>query len=438
MMDSQAAKQLKPLDYVKTVFRRKWFIVIPAVAGLIIGIIAGNVLPKTYESSTLILVEEGRIINPLIQGIAISTSMAQRAATLREQIVGWDRLVQLIKKLNLAGDIRTQFQFEELIKKLRKSIKVEVRGTNLVRIAYDGPIPAEAQSIVQTITDIFIAENLRQQNRETDDAVSFINDQLQVYQKKLKETEVAAMNDQLNKLLVDSTPKHPLVIELKKKIESAKNEMQAGNFAVDASGVAGSGDELKAMKEELKQMKQDISTATVDAKDGGANRAKMATATNEKLYKLLLLDKLSQVEAKDANVTQKLYDTLLERLETAKITQRLESSKEGTRYTILDPARLPLRAAKPNKLLVVIMGLFLGAGTGVGLVLLMEMFDHSFLGVDEARAVLGLPVFGAVSKIITAEDVKTQKLHNARITGISIATAVILLIVIIFNVLMGS
>ncbi len=437
-MVQQKNTQKNPMDYLKIFFRRKWFIIIPAVIGIVGGIIAGNVLPKVYEASTLILIEEGKISNPLMQGIAVSPSIAQRTAVLREQIIGWDRLVQLIKSLNLAKDVKTQAQFESLVRGLRKSIDVELRGPSIVRISFDGKDPAESQNIVKTITDIYIAENLKQQNRETDDAIDFINDQLMVYQKKLKESEVAAMNDQLNRLLVDSTPKHPLVIELRKKIDSAKTEIDQGNYLLSEAEVAGSDSELKNLREDLKKMKEEVATTTMDSSDGGVNRSKMATSTNEKLYKLLLLDKVSQVEARDSDVTKKLYNTLLERLETAKITQRLEASKEGTRYTILDPARLPLKPIKPNKIVVLFMGAFIGICAGAGLVFLVELFDHSFLGIDEVKMFLDLPVFGAVSKIVTEDDIKIQRLRSARITGISIATGVVLFIVIIFNVFLGN
>ena len=52
-MDKQEITGTKhPLDYVKTVFRRKWLIIIPAVIGIIGGIIAADILPKEYETST--------------------------------------------------------------------------------------------------------------------------------------------------------------------------------------------------------------------------------------------------------------------------------------------------------------------------------------------------------------------------------------------------
>jgi uncharacterized protein involved in exopolysaccharide biosynthesis len=438
-MELQSTTQKHPADYLKIVFRRKWFLIIPIVIGIVAGIILCNTLPKKYESSTLILVEEGRVANPLMQGLTVSTSTAQRLNVLREQILGWDRILQLIKTLNLAKDVRNQAQFEELVKRLRSTLKVDLRGPSIVRIGYISKNPAEAQNIVKTITDIFIIENLRQQTKETEDAVNFINDQVTMFQKKLKESEIADMEDQLKKLMVDSTDKHPLVIELRNKITSAKGEVKRGDFTVEAASIANSDNELKEMKDELKQMRDEIVSAkTLNVADGDANRAKMASSSNEKLYKLLLLEKANQVTAKDQTVNQKIYNTLLERLETAKITQRLEASKEGTRYTILDPARLPIKAKWPNKPLTLLMGIFIGACAGMGLIFLIEMFDHSFLGVDEARAFITLPIFGATSKIVTEEDLKAAELKRTRLTGISIATGVVLLIVVIFNVFLGN
>lgn len=437
-MDQKKPHQKKPLDYLKIVFRRKWFIIIPVVIGTIGGIVAANVLPKVYRASTLILVEEGRIINPLVKDLAVSTSTAQRLAILREQILGWDRINQLINKLELAKDVKTQIQFEELVNALRKSIKVQFRGNDIVGIYYEGKDPEEAKNIVQSITDIFISENLRQQNKETDNAIAFINDQLNLYQKKVKQSEVAAMEEELSVLLVDSTDRHPMVIELRKKIEASKDEIERGDFTVKEDAIASSDQELKALKGELKELRDELATSSMDPTDAGVNRSRMASASNEKLYKLLLMEKVNQVTAQDVGVNKRLYNKLLERLETAKITQSLEASKEGTRYTILDPARLPLKPAKPKKILVLMMAMFMGACVGGGFVFGAEMLDRSFLGVDEAKAYLDLPVYGAISRIVTMKDMRTQKMRNARITVLSIIIGGALLIVILFNIVLSG
>lgn len=436
-MDAQIS-QKKPLDYLKIICRRKWFLIIPIVLAIAASLVAGNALPKIYRASTLMLVEEGRIINPLIEGLAVSTSTAQRLAMLREQLLGWDRINQLIKKLNLAKDVRSQLEYEELVKSLRENIKVKLHSLNIVSISYEDKEPRQAQNVVKTISDIFIAENLRQQNRETDVAIAFINDQLALYQKKLKQSEIAAMEDKLNELLVDSTEKHPMVIELRKKIAASSDELERGNYTVESS-LGDSGEELEQLKEELQQIRQELATANIDTEDPGANRAKLSSAANDRLYKMLLLERIEKVSAsaQDSGVNQKLYNKLLERLETAKITQSLEASREGTRYTILDPARLPLKPIKPNRLLLLLMGMFLGTCLGGGLVFSVEMLDHSFLGVDEAKGFLNLPIFGAISRIITQDDLKIQKLRHVKIMTLAVVVGVILLVAIIFNVLVG-
>lgn len=435
-MDTVSEKN--PLDYLKIVFRRKWLVIVPLVLGTMGGLIMGNVMPKTYRASTLILVEEGRVLNPLIEGLAVSTSTAQRLAVLREQILGWDRINQLIKKLDLAREVQNQEQFEELVKNLRRDIKVSLRSNNIVSISYEGKYPQETQDIVKTITDIFIAENLRQQNRETDAAITFINDQLKLYQQKLKQAEIARMQDELNKLLIDSTEKHPMVLALRKNIAAAQEQMEKGDYTIKEPALAASDTELQGLKSELKQMREELATASIDAGDGGANRTRIASATNEKLYKLLLLERIDKVTAQDASVNQALYNKLLERLETAKLTQSLEASKEGTRYTILDPARLPLKPISPNKVMLLFIGAFLGFCSGGGLVFILTMLDHSFFGADDLKAFLDVPLLGAISRIVTSRDLQTARVRRVKTAGLSAVVGVVLLVIIIFNVLLAG
>jgi len=102
MESKEFTKYQNPMEYLKIFFRRKWFFITPVFMGLVLSIVACFLLPPAYESNTLILVEEEKIINPLIQGLAVSTTAVQRMQNIREQILGWNSLVELTKKLNLA------------------------------------------------------------------------------------------------------------------------------------------------------------------------------------------------------------------------------------------------------------------------------------------------------------------------------------------------
>jgi len=406
-----------PLHYIKIFFRRKHLFLLPVVLGLILGIAAGFVLPKTYESATVVLVEEGRVINPLIQGLAVSTSLQERLRTLREQILSWDRLMQLTKRLQLAKGIKSQYDYEQLILKLRKKIGVGLNGPSLIRISYQSSDPVKTQLVVKTVTDIFIEENIAMQNRETETAIGFINDQLSVYKRKIKESELAQLEDELKNLLVDSTDQHPRVIELRTELARVQGEIDSGNFKIKSQQEQPSNPIITQIQGEIARIQENGGGALPPTTAAGGARG----LPDEKLYNLLLLDSLSSVFARDIAVNERIYNMLLQRLETAKITRRLEASREGTRYTVLDPARLPLKPIKPNKILTTLMGLFLGALVGFGIVFCVEFFDRSFVSVDEAKDFLSGPILGAISKITTEKELDFEH-RKKRFFGLPVFT----------------
>ncbi|PIQ89228.1 MAG: hypothetical protein COV72_04295 [Candidatus Omnitrophica bacterium CG11_big_fil_rev_8_21_14_0_20_42_13] len=402
MENSETVKNLMPIDYLKILFRRKWLLIAAVYIGLIGGIIASYLLPKSYESYTVILVEEGKIINPIISSLAVSTTMTQRMQTIQEQMLSWNSLTQLVKQLKLDANAKSQYEYEQLILSIRRNIRVHLGGKNVIKISFADKDPAKAQAIVKTITEIFINQNITMQNQETDDAINFINDQLQVYRKKIKEGEISAMKQELDKLLIDATEKHPVVQDLKLKIAQAEEELASGNFDLNETDTA-TGPKGKKLKEELITLRDSIDLDNLNADIHSAG------TVNDAMYKMLLVDKIDNVLKQDAKIDESIYNKLLERLETAKITKRLDASVQGTRYTVLDPPRLPIKPTKPNKILVIFMGIFLGAACGLGAIFFMEFTDTSFIGIDEAKTHLTLPVLGGISRITTIEDITKEK-----------------------------
>ena len=393
--------------YLRMFFRRKWMLVIPAFIGLILGICFSIMLPKIYRSNTTILVQEGKSDNPLFNNIAIASTMTQRAQEIRETILGWDSLVKLVKRLNLDQNVKTNIEFEKLILKLRKDIIIDLRAANIIDLSYASDDPSKAQAVVQNVTDIFIERNVSIQNKETSDAIKFIEEQLHVYLGKIKSAEIAQLKEKLNTLLIDSTEEHPMVKDLRAQINQKMEELKKENlqYSEDAKLSSSSTNPL------IEQIQK-----TLDSIGGDKTAADSAKAEgpgdDKALYKVALIDKLDNVMARDFSVNETIYNTLLQRLETAKITQRLQSSQEGTKYTIIDPPRVPLAPIEPNVPLVIVIGLFLGTVVGGGLILMFEFLDRSFLDVQEASEFLGVPLLGVISKINTVESLFEVKEKN--------------------------
>ena len=410
---------MTPLNYLKIFFRRKNMILIPAIIGLVGGICAGLLLPKKYKSSTVLLVEEGKSDNPLFDKLAVATTVSQRLTTIRESMLGWNSLVKLVKRLKMDKDIQNAQQFEQLIMRIRNSIKISLRGQNIIDLSYVNKDPEMAKDVVENITSIFIERNLQIQNQDTSDAIAFIEKELKVYRGKIKSAEIAQLRDKLNTLLVDSTEQHPEVKQLREQIAAKEEELRKEQleYTEDASLDAST---TNPLIEEIKK--------TLDKIDGGKQAASFSGADTG-IAKVMLIDKLDKVMGQDININEELYNRLLQRLETAKITQRLQSSKEGTRYTVLDPPRLPLAPFFPNMTLISLAGLIAGIALGAGRVFGAEFLDKSFIDVEEANQFFGQPLLGAISKITTEEAIRKAREKTVWVYSLVLVGSVIVIII---------
>ena len=375
-------------DYLRIFLRRKNFFLLPLIILFSVTIIVSFFLPKAYEAKAVILVEEGKVINPLLKNLAVSTTVSERLHLLREEILSWPRVVQLVEELGLNKNKNSPLEFEKLIADIRMRISVNMKGDDIITISYSDRDPAITQKVVNTISDIFIRKNLVSQNEESNTAIDFIKDQLATYKKKLEasegalrkfketyglqmplaaqiNTELARLEAELTTLLVDSTEEHPRVKELRGNIQSLKEKR-------------------------AQQVRQAAEIATVDTK----RYIEIAESVPRQEQELARL-------TRDTEVNEKLYAMLLERLETARISQELEDSENKTKFKIIEPARFPLKPVKPNKLKLGLMGLLLGAMAGFGCIYLVEYNDQSFKGVEELKSFFDLPVLGAISEIVT-------------------------------------
>ncbi len=418
-MSDTTTSEVNLMNYLKIFFRRKELILIPTIVGLVIGICAGIIMPKQYQSSTILLVEEGKSDNPLFNNLAVSTTVGQRLATIRESMLGWNSLVELVKRLKLDKDVNTPQEFENLILGIRKRISIKLKGRNIIYLSYIGDEPELTRDVVKNITEIFVERNVKIQNQETADAIAFIEQQLKLYRGKIKSSELAKLKDELKTLLMDSTEEHPMVKMLREKIAAKEAEIRKENLEV-TEDVTIDPDTTNPIIEEIKKALENI--------EGQNSATKKDNEIGKEYYKVMLIDKLDKAMARDVNVNKQIYNMLLQRLEKAKITQRLQASKEGTKYTVLDPPRVPLKPIKPNKVVVAIGGLIAGLFLGICLVFATELLDRSFIDVEEAKQFLGVPLLGAISKINTPESIRAQKERIAWLYSLTIIFGIIAII----------
>jgi len=414
----EQSKKFDIHQYLRMIARRKWFFIVPMVAISVSFLISSFFFPKIYEARAVILIEEDKVVNPLLANLAVSTEVKERLNALREEILAWPRLFQLVEALGLNKDIKTPLEIEKLISNIRRNIGLQMKSNEVVVISYQGPEPESTQNLVNTLCDILIKRNVSSQLEDTESAIDFINEQLVIYKEKLDKSEetlrkfkevyglqmaaqpAAASQDsaaQTEELNTVRAPLHQVNDELSKL--EAELVIASVDCTEEHPRVKGLKRRIEALKEKRNLYIKDVAQRAGVEPQSYVNIADSVPRQQEELARL----------SRDKAINERIYAMLLERLESAKITGRLDSSDNRTRFRIIEPARLPLQPIKPDKLTFSFLGLLLGGACGFGFVYARDYTDSSFRDEEHLKQYFDLPVLGSISKIVTAEDVARRR-----------------------------
>ncbi len=407
-------------EYWVLFLRRKWFFIIPLMLIYAGFLISSYVLPRVYQATAIILIEEKKVVNPLLKNLAVSTPVTARLNSLREEILAWPRLFQLVEKLELNKDMRSPLELERLIVGIRRNIKLGMKSREVLMISYQGQEPKGTQDLVNTLCDILIQRNISSQLEDTESAITFINQQLVIYKKKLDESgeELRKFNE---------------IYGLGILSESKTNNPGQANNSTLSENVSPAGLTLNTINTELAALEAELVMASIDCTEKHprikAINTKIGSLTEKRSQYIKQVSEKVGVDAqayiniavsfprrqeelarltRGKAINEKIYAMLLERLETAEITERLDNSENKTKFRIIEPARLPLSPIKPNKLKINFLGIILGAMAGAGFIYLLEYTDTSFKTADELKNFFDTPVLGSISEIVTEDDLKKR------------------------------
>lgn len=216
-------------NYVEVIFQRKWLFLTPAIVFFVLAFGIGYLMPPQYKTSNLVIIEEQKIRNPLIRGLAVTQSVKDRLDTLTKTLKSTTRLEAVIKDIGLDTRVDSQLGLNTLVARLRNNINVSLVGRKgeLLQVTCIDKDPLVCQKVVNTITKLFINENVALQERELNTGIDFLESQKSVYLDKLKEAETT---------LTTFTRKHQeslLSIEAGEKISDVLGTpIAAGNIHV--------------------------------------------------------------------------------------------------------------------------------------------------------------------------------------------------------------
>src|SRR5690349_20968373 len=89
-------------EYWSMLRRRRWWVIVPLVAGWGLVLAASWFIPEQFKSQTVILVEQQRVPANYVQP-NVTMDLQGRLQSMSEQILSRTRLLAIIQKLNLYG-----------------------------------------------------------------------------------------------------------------------------------------------------------------------------------------------------------------------------------------------------------------------------------------------------------------------------------------------
>jgi succinoglycan biosynthesis transport protein ExoP len=116
----------------------------------------------------------------------------------------------------------------------------------------------------------------------------------------------------------------------------------------------------------------------------------------------------------------------------ARIAEGMEEHQKGEKFTLIDPASYPEKPVSPNRLLILLAGVFCSLGVGAGSVALVEHLDHSVKDSDDLVRLTGLPVLGSIIRIQTTEDIFQARRKRKLIWMVSCFSLIIVLVLFHF------
>lgn len=182
--------------YIDLLKRRHMQFLIPLFVGWVLVWGATWVIPVRYKSSTLILVEQPTMPKNYVVP-NISDDLQDRLQSITQQILSRTRLLLIIDKLNLYADKGHRAASpDDKVAQMRKDINIElVRDAHndqitAFRVSYSSHDPHVAQKVTSELTALFINENLRVRQEQSEDTTKFIEDQLEDARTRLSAQEV--------------------------------------------------------------------------------------------------------------------------------------------------------------------------------------------------------------------------------------------------------
>lgn len=195
-MDINNANDNDTIDLKKLfslMIEKKKIVIAIVVICTIIATIVAFILPKSYQSTTLVRVKSssssmsGYAAMAAGFGIDIGGSSSASPESYIELMKSREVLNPIIEKMDLTDEEREKLKMEDFIKKYLEI--TNTKKTDLINIAAYGKTPEEAQMIAQGVADNFLALMTKLNKEDNSTTLKFLDERIKIAKEEMETAE---------------------------------------------------------------------------------------------------------------------------------------------------------------------------------------------------------------------------------------------------------
>ncbi|MBI9020116.1 MAG: polysaccharide biosynthesis tyrosine autokinase [Verrucomicrobia bacterium] len=445
------------LDYWRVIRSRKEIVLAVLLLVVITGTAYTFTLPKIYASQARIEVNRDNVdLDPFAPSSQFGGAYDPYFLRTQFEIIqSKPILYEVINRLNLQevwGKKDNKISKENAYKILRSSLEVgQSRDTSLVSITAKRQDPKEAMRIANELADVYRDARLDLKHKEMTRALDALRRELETQQERVnvaeqqvenirQELDITVLSEGANAESVEKLQLQQLegdrissrVEMLVQKARYEQLEAMSNEDLLTASSYLAGDPFVEAMRTQIKDYDVALSSLLENYGENHPEVKQTTAARDELLVKLAAaLEGIKKGTRAQYIIAKAKFDALEEELRGVQTSEQesqrdkmlpfnrarqeleiqrtimnaLQSrlAQEGitlkipsTPVEIIDSAEESTRPISPNLILNVLLSIFVGLGSGVGLAYFIEYLDTSIKTADDVERWINLPVLGLI------------------------------------------
>ena len=353
------------------------------------------------------------------------------------RVSSWRKLLNLPVRASQTGD-------EQALEMAKKEVKVRSVGqTRIMEVTVDSTNPGTAAAFANHLTQDYIEENVQSRWEMTQKTGDFLTkqiddmraqlerseDQMQSYARdnglvftdettNVTEVRLKDLQDELSKAQADRVVKQsrwemataaapetlpdvlndPTLRQYQEKLADLRRQKAEleETFTPDHPQVKRIVAQSQAVEQSMQLQKNDILKQIKNEYDS-AMRREILLQTDYRSQTSIVSDQSQKsiqynILKREVDTNRQLYESMLQHVKEASVAGALRASN----VRIIDPAKVPLAAYKPQLWLNSLLGLLVGAFCGVGYVVMTEKADRMLQEPSDISLYMGLPQLGVI------------------------------------------